>query len=169
MSGRFTCKLRSAKVESGSRPLSPSARFYCEIDVISVVSACYPDRIRLVRFQTEEQREMVSHAQADFLFSKGDMENAARSYAATRVPFEEVRLTGLLLFPVHDFCWLLMQVALKFVNAGEKRALKDYVTIRLGSFKPEVLITLPFPHLSSPALTLVFLRTKFRRLCLGLG
>lgn len=112
---------------------------------------------------------MVSHAQADFLFSKGDMENAARSYAATRVPFEEVRLTGLLLFPVHDFCWLLMQVALKFVNAGEKRALKDYVTIRLGSFKPEVLITLPFPHLSSPALTLVFLRTKFRRLCLGLG
>lgn len=41
--------------------------------------------------QSTEQVEEVRRTQADFLFRQNDLEGAARSYAATRVPFEEVR------------------------------------------------------------------------------
>ncbi len=40
--------------------------------------------------QTLEQVEEVRRAQADSLFALGDLAAAARSYAATQVPFEEV-------------------------------------------------------------------------------
>jgi hypothetical protein len=46
--------------------------------------------------QSSEQAEEVRQAQANFLFGRGEMIDAARSYAATKVPFEEVRAANCL-------------------------------------------------------------------------
>jgi hypothetical protein len=47
-----------------------------------------------VVLQSAEQIEEVRRAQAEFLFRHNHMEEAAASYAATTVPFEEVRCSN---------------------------------------------------------------------------
>jgi hypothetical protein len=41
--------------------------------------------------QTEAQREEVRTVHAEYLFAQGEMSKAAKRYAETRFPFEEVR------------------------------------------------------------------------------
>ena len=69
------------------------------------------------------------------------MDGAALSYAETKVPFEEVRKVeqeATFTLCCSTPCMTAPQVALKFVNSGEKHALKSFVKIKLGRFAPEV-------------------------------
>jgi len=65
-----------------------------------------------------EQRDQVLTAQADHLFSNGDRELAARKYSKTSRSFEEV--------------------ALKFVNADDRAALKIFLRLKLESLPQTV-------------------------------
>lgn len=84
----------------------------------------------LVHCKTAEQKEKVLTAQADYLFAHGERDLAATKYARTSRSFEEV--------------------ALKFINAEDRGALKTFLRLKLESLPTTVRLAPWLPRVQRP-------------------